>query len=80
MGEDLGKIEKPAVDSFKKGRKLFFVPVIYSSENAPEGYADISDKYWEQAGKQLEDLTSKLGAVKKIYHELIDAPGEQGAA
>lgn len=79
MGEELGKIDKPAVDSFKKGRKLFFVPVIYSGENAPEGYTEISNKYWEQAGKQLEELTLKLGVVKKIYHELIDAPGDEGA-
>ena len=79
MSEELGKIEKPAVDSFKKGRKLFFVPVIYSGENAPVGYAEISNKYWEQAGKQLEELTLKLGAVKKIFHELIDAPGDEGA-
>jgi hypothetical protein len=80
MGEELGKIEKPAVDTFKKGRKLFFVPAIYSGENVPEGYTDISNKYWEQAGKQLEELTLKLGAVNKIYHELIDAPGPEGAA
>jgi len=80
MGEELGKIEKPAVDIYKKGRKLFFVPVIYSSENVPQGYIDIANKYWEQAGKQLEELSLKLGTVKKIYHELIDAPGETGAA
>jgi hypothetical protein len=78
MGEELGKIEKPPVDSFKKGRKLFFVPVIYSSENAPEGYAEISNRYWEQVGKQLDELALKLGSIDKIYHELIDAPGEAG--
>lgn len=79
MGEELGKIEKPAVASFKKGRKLFFVPVVYSSEGVPEAYTEILNKYWEQVGKQLKELTSKLGAVNKIYHELIDAGGEQGA-
>jgi hypothetical protein len=80
MGEELGKIEKPTVDSFKKGRKLFFIPVVYSSEGAPEGYAELYDKYWEQAAKQLVELTSKLGSVKRVYHELIDAPGEEGLA
>jgi hypothetical protein len=80
MGEELGKIEKPTVDSFKKGRKLFFIPVVYSSEGAPEGYTELCDKYWEQAGKQLVELTFKLGSVKRVYHELIDAPGEKGSA
>jgi hypothetical protein len=78
MGEELGKIEKPEVDSFKKGRKLFFVPVVYYSDEASEDYKKIFERYWEQVGKQLEELSSKLGQVAKIYHELIDAPGEPG--
>jgi len=78
MGEELGKIEKPAVESFKKGRKLFFVPAIYSAEGVPVEYIGYLNKYWGQAGKQLEELASKLGKVNRIYHELIDAPGDQG--
>jgi hypothetical protein len=80
MGEELGKIEKPAVDSFKKGKKLFFVPVVYYGEGVPEGYLEILLKYWDQVSKQLEELTGKLGPVSKIYHEMIDASGEAGAA
>jgi hypothetical protein len=79
MGEELGKIEKPPVSSFKKGRKLFFVPVIYYSQEAAEDYKQNLDKYWEQVGKQLEELSSKLGQINKIYHELIDEAGEEGA-
>lgn len=79
MGEELGKIEKPAVSSFKKGRKLFFVPVIYYNEATAEEYKQNLNKYWEQVGKQLEELSSKLGQINKIYHELIDAAGEKGA-
>ena len=79
MGEELGKIEKPAVSSFKKGRKLFFVPVIYYNENAGEEYKQLLINYWEQVGKQIDELSLKLGRVNKIYHELIDAAGEKGA-
>jgi hypothetical protein len=79
MGEELGRIEKPTVESFKKGRKLFFVPVVYSSEDVPEGYTVILNRYWEQVGKQIEELTAKLGDANKIYHELINAAGEPGA-
>jgi hypothetical protein len=79
MGEELGKIEKPTVGSFKKGKKLFFIPVVYHGEGVPEEYVAILGKYWDQVGKQLEELSSKLGSVSKIYHEMIDAPGEDGA-
>jgi hypothetical protein len=80
MSEELGKIEKPAVDSFKKGRKLFFVPVLYTGEGSPEEYIKLLNKYWEQVAGQLDDLSSKLGAVTRIFHEMIDAGGEQGAS
>lgn len=79
MGEELGKIEKPTVDSIKKGRKLFFVPVIYAGEGASEEFKKNLERYWEQVRKHLEELSSKLGKVNKIYHELVDAAGEKGA-
>jgi len=78
MAEELGKIEKPAVDSFKKGRKLFFVPILYSGEGTPEEYIKLLNKYWQQVGRQLDDLSLKLGTVNRIFHEMIDAGGEQG--
>jgi hypothetical protein len=78
MTEELGKIEKPSVSSFKQGRKLFFLPVIYSSDNAPEDFTGLTNKYWDQASRQLDELTTKLGVVKRIYHELVDSTGEQG--
>jgi hypothetical protein len=78
MAEELGKIEKPSVDSFKKGRKLFFVPVLYAGEGTPEDYVKLLNKYWEQVARQLDDLSLKLGAVTRIFHEMIDAGGETG--
>lgn len=78
MAEELGKIEKPTVDSFDKGRKLFFIPLIYSGEDSPEEYIEIFNKYWEQVEKQIADLTLKLGEVNRIYHELISLSGNEG--
>jgi hypothetical protein len=78
MAEELGKIDKPPVENFKKGRKLFFVPVIYSGESPEEDYTRIFNKYWEQVVKQLAELTLKLGEIKRVYHELIAAAGEAG--
>lgn len=79
MAEELGKIEKPPVEEFKKGRKLYFVPLIYRSEQPPEEYLEKFNRYWEQVKKQITELELKLGKVNKIYHELITASGEDGS-
>ncbi len=78
MAEELGKIEKPPVESFKKGRKLFFIPLIYMGEDSPEEYIEKIKKYWEQVEKHIAELTLKLGEVNRIYHELISLSGEEG--
>lgn len=79
MTEELGKIEKPQAEDFKKGRKLYFVPLIYRSEEPPEEYLEKFNKYWEQVETQIIELESKLGKVNRIYHELIPASGEDGS-
>jgi hypothetical protein len=78
MTGELGKIDKPPVEGFKQGRKLFFVPLIFGSPEPLEGYVDKYNRYWEQVEKQLADLVTKLGEVKRIFHELIAEPGEAG--
>ncbi|MBN1693631.1 MAG: hypothetical protein JW845_08785 [Dehalococcoidales bacterium] len=79
MAEKLGKIQKPDVEDFKKGRKLIFVPIIYPGEGLPEDYAQKCSRYWEQVEKHIAELTSKLGQVNAIFHELIAASGDEGA-
>jgi hypothetical protein len=78
MVEELGKIEKPSVEKFKKGRKLYFIPLIYRSTELPEDYLQKFNKYWEQVEKQISELALRLGEVKKVYHELITVSGEDG--
>jgi hypothetical protein len=79
MAEELGKIQKPPVESFKKGRKLFFVPLIFDNPEPPEEYIEKFNRYWEQAAGQIAELAGKLGAVSRIYHELIAESGEAGS-
>jgi len=79
MAEELGKIEKPLAEGFKKGRKLYFIPLIYGGEGPPEEYLEKFNNYWEQVEKQLNELELKLGKVNRIYHELISAAGEEGS-
>ncbi len=78
MAEELGKIEKPPVEIFKKGRKLYFIPLIYSGEDLPEDYLVKYNKYWGQVEKQVADLAAKLGEVNRIYHELVAVSGDEG--
>ena len=78
MAEELGKIEKPPTEDFKRGRKLYFIPLVYGGEESPAEYLDKCNKYWNQVEKQMNDLELKLGQVGKIYHELIPTGGEDG--
>ena len=78
MSEELGKIEKPPVEEFKKGRKLYFIPLIYCKREPPAEYLEIFNKYWNQVENQMSDLEFKLGKADKIYHELIPVGGEDG--
>jgi hypothetical protein len=79
MAEELGKIEKPPVESFKKGRKLFFVPLVFGTQDPPEDYLEKFNRYWDQVAKQVEELVAKLGVVNRIYHELVAESGDAGS-
>lgn len=78
MSEELGRIEKPEVDQFKKGRKLIFIPFIVSGQEVPQEYQEKSSRYWLQAVKHLSDLEIKLGKASRVYHELISSNGDDG--
>ena len=78
MSEELGKIEKPSAESFKMGRRLYFVPFIPSAKEAQAEYLEKCNKFWEQVENQMGDLELKLGKVTRIYHEFLSAGGEEG--
>jgi hypothetical protein len=76
MAKKLGKIEKPSVEDYQEGRKLYFIPLIYRSEDSPDEYVIKFNKYWEQVEKQIAELEAKLGIIKRIYHELVPDVGD----
>jgi hypothetical protein len=78
MAEELGKLEKPEADNFKKGRKLYFIPVFYGGRDAPADYIEKLKNYWEQVEQQVSSLELKLGKISKIFHEFIPDSGENG--
>jgi len=79
MPKKLGKVEKPSAEKFKRGKKLYFVPLIYGGRGSPAEYLEKFNNYWNQAENQVSDLELKLGQVNKVYHELIPVGGEDGS-
>ena len=78
MAEKLGKVKKPLAKKFKKGRKLFFVPLIFKPFESDKEFLELFNKYWEQAQTQVKNLEEKLAKVKKVYHELVTSTSEKG--
>lgn len=78
MSQELGKIEKPSVEEFRSARKLFFVPLIFTPREIQGELFEKVFRYWDQVESQLTNLESKLGTVKKVYHELVPVGGEEG--
>lgn len=78
MSEELGRVEKPEVSSFKHNRKILQVPLVYSGKDAPPEYVELFDKYWQQVNEMIAKLESKLGSTTVILHESITDSGEEG--
>ena len=75
----LGKMEKPAADDFKAGRKLFFVPLIFTPGKPEPHLQELIEKYWQQSQEQVTKLADKLAQVSRVYHELVTSGGKEGA-
>ncbi len=78
MSQELGKIERLEAERFRRGKKLYLVPLVYSSEEAPDEYKEKHARYWQQAAEQLHNLASKIGNVVRVYHESVYQDGEEG--
>jgi hypothetical protein len=78
MPEELGKIERPAAEQFARARKLYLVPLVYSSKDTPAEYYERASRYWQQVKEQLSSLEVKIGKVNHVYHEMISLGGEEG--
>ncbi len=78
MAPELGKIEKPALKEFRKGRKLFCVPLVPhpQGEGIQEELRQRIFQYWRQVAEQVDNL-EKAGKIVQIYHETITSNGEQ---
>lgn len=78
MAEKLGKIEKPSAEEYRTGRKLLFVPLIFTPREPQANFLELVNSYWSQVEAQVSKLEAMLNEVNKVYHELIPVGGEEG--
>lgn len=78
MPEELGKLERPEASQYASSRKLYFIPLAAPSPERDKDYMERFEKYWAQVSEHLAGLETKLGGVRKIYHEFIAEGGEAG--
>ncbi len=78
MAEELGRIERPAAESFLQGRKLFVVPLLFRGEDSSPEYVEKFDLYWQQVSQHIANLEARLEPAKHVYHESISQVGDEG--
>ncbi|MBI2832070.1 MAG: hypothetical protein HYX79_07420 [Chloroflexi bacterium] len=78
MPEELGRIEKPEAEEFKRGRKLYFVPLLYSGPDLPADYLEKCARYWKEVEDHVSGLEVKIGQAVVLYYELVTEVGEEG--
>jgi hypothetical protein len=78
MSQEIGRVEKPEVGSFKQERKILQVPLIYVGKEVPADYLELCEKYWGQVDEMIGKLENSLGSATVIFHETVNAGGEDG--
>ena len=78
MAEELGRITKPEAEQFKKGRRLFLVPLIFSHPSPPPELESILQRYWGEARHQIAGLERRIGNINRVYHEMVADGGDKG--
>jgi len=73
---ELGKIERPSAESFTGKRKLYCAPDVFPVKDAPDDYAGLVDRYWEEVLQHAGKLEA-AGKIRKIFCEGISAQGEK---
>ena len=79
MTTPLGQIQKPEAERFRKGRKLYLVPLFLSPPDSPAELQEKLDTYWSGAQEHIARLEAALGPVNRIYHQMVFLPSEEGA-
>ena len=78
MTTPLGEIQRPEAERFRKGRKLYLVPLFVAPHGAPPDLEQKLDQYWSGVQEHIARLEAALGPVDRIYHETLFLSGEEG--
>lgn len=56
--------------------KVYIVPFIQPSQQAPEGFTELFEAYWNAVDRQVSGLEAKAGVVKRIFAEGVLGKGD----
>ena len=80
MTSPLSQIPRPQASRFDDKKKLFLVPNYVLPPDAPQDGQELVARYWSEVRDSIANLERSLGAVSRVYHELIFLDGESGLA
>ena len=78
MAQELGRIQRPAVERYRGRRKLLLVPLIFAPRTYDEEGAAVLQRYWDQMQTQVASLADAFGGLHRVYHESLTEGGDQG--
>jgi len=67
---ELGRIEKPPLESFAGKRKLYAIRSVYLPRNPHEEYMSLFHKYWDEISVHIEKIEA-AGKIRKVFCEHI---------
>ena len=78
MAQEIGRIQRPAVERYEGRRKLLLVPLIYAPRTDDEEGAAMLQRYWDQMQTQVASLADAFGGLHRVYHETLTEGGDLG--
>ena len=80
MTQRLSQIPRPEVDSYEGKKRVFLVPNYIVAPGIPKEAQEMIERYWSDVRDSIANLERSLGAVTKVYHEMICAEDNEGLA
>ena len=74
----LSHIPRPSAERYGGKRSLFLVPNYAAQPDLPDEGLALVDRYWSDVRDAISNLERALGPVRKVYHEMISADGDEG--
>ena len=76
--QPLSQIPRPSASSYQGKKNLFLVPNYIVAPGIPVEGQELIERYWSEVRDSIGNLERSLGAVSRVYHEMICAEGDEG--